>query len=165
MRLARQRCIFYPEKREGGLLILPRGGSREDMVSTDRLHDCVKGNAPHWYQLVNYYTNLNYPNGSLVVITGCDKAEDYANASFSNAEPRNKKYPGVRYTWQPDYVIPWSFEQSDSTKWYQPSLPEIKGFQDDDHTKDHCIFVRTLRVSLSTRLWCTSILHAHDSQP
>ncbi len=41
------------------------------MIATDRLHEYVQRNAPHWYQFINGYADYAFhPNGSLVIVTG-----------------------------------------------------------------------------------------------
>ena len=49
---------FTSIEKEGGILVLPQGASREDLISTDRFHDFSRKNAPHWYQVVNGYDGV-----------------------------------------------------------------------------------------------------------
>ncbi|KJA16731.1 hypothetical protein HYPSUDRAFT_206826 [Hypholoma sublateritium FD-334 SS-4] len=143
---------FYSKKREGGILILPRGASRQDMTATDRLYEYVQRNAPHWYQVVNGYSDYAMrPNGSLVIVTGCDKAADYANASFSNTEDKSHRI-SLRYTWKPNYDLPWTRHDHADVHWFQPYGDDIISA-----SPNQCVFVRTLRVSLSSISWAKAL--------
>ena len=143
---------FDSKSREGAILILPRGASRQDMIATDRLHEYVQRNAPHWYQVMNGYADYSFhPNGSLVIVTGCDKTTDWANASFSNTEKKSHRI-GLRYTWKPNYDLPWAYYDHADVHWFQPQKDEvISAFL------NHCVFVRTLRVSLSSISWAKAL--------
>ncbi|KJA20145.1 hypothetical protein HYPSUDRAFT_142675, partial [Hypholoma sublateritium FD-334 SS-4] len=145
---------FYSRKREGGILILPHGASRQDMADTDRLYEYVQRNAPHWYQVINEYSDYAFhPNGSLVIVTGCDKATDYANASFSNTEESPHRI-SLRYTRKPNYDLPWTRHDHADVHWFQP-------YKDDviSASPNKCVFVRTLRVSLSSISWAKALPH------
>ena len=143
---------FYSKRREGGILVLPRGASRQDMIATDRLHEYVQRNAPHWYQVINHYSDCTlHPNGSLVIVTGCDKATDFANASFSNTGKRHRRI-SLRYTWKPKYDPPWVDYKHADVHWFQP-------YEDDiiSASPNQCVFVRSLRVSLSSLSWAKAL--------
>ncbi len=122
------------------------------MIATDRLHEYVQRNAPHWYQVINEYSNCAFhPNGSLVIVTGCDKATDYANASFSNTEERPHEI-SLRYTWQPNHDLPWPRHDHADVHWFQPYKDAyISPFP------NQCVFIRTLRVSLSSISWVKAL--------
>ncbi|KAF8902779.1 hypothetical protein CPB84DRAFT_1644851, partial [Gymnopilus junonius] len=67
--------------REGALLFFPEGGSREDLISTSRLTDYVKKHALNWYQYMCQHGRMSastIPNGSLFLVTGCDKAKSWS---------------------------------------------------------------------------------------
>jgi len=74
---------FTSAAREGGILVLPNGASREDWISHDRLKDYIKEHIVDWYQFFNQYDDHGYlvmPNGTLCLVTGCDKAEAWGSA-------------------------------------------------------------------------------------
>ncbi|KAF8967337.1 hypothetical protein BDZ97DRAFT_2057013 [Flammula alnicola] len=137
---------FSSEEKEGGILVLPKGASREDLLVTDRLHGYVKHNAPHWYQAINGYSSIRYTNGSLMIVTGCDKTRDWANASFP--------YPG---TSPPKMKL----RYSRNTRWIDEGTATTDFFgihtysrvSLDESQEIQCIFVRGLRISLSGRSW------------
>ncbi len=122
------------------------------MTATDRLHEYVQRNAPHWYQVINQYSDCTlHPNGSLVIVTGCDKATDWANTSFSNTEEKPHRI-SLRYTWKPNYDLPWVRYDHANVHWFQPDKDEAISA-----SPNQCVFVRTLRVSLSSISWAKAL--------
>lgn len=150
---------FKSKAPEGAILILNDGADREDLVISDRILEHIQRNAVNWYQSLNMYTM--YPNGSMVVVTGCDKTKDWSNAAITNSfydgsDGRTK----LRYTRQPDYDLPWRNQKFIfSTQWYQPMPKRFTRIDipADDPTKSQCVFVRTLRVSLGSICWANAM--------
>lgn len=141
---------FSSVDREGGVVILPNGGSRENLIKTDRIHEYAKRNAPYWYQDVNGYGGVVHTNGSLLLVTGCDKTDDWALASFpyytGGKAPLN-----LRYTQQPDHGDPWIDNNSARTSFYEPS--QARPITSGAGTRHQCVFVRGMRISLSDKSW------------
>ncbi|KAF9473869.1 hypothetical protein BDN70DRAFT_816630 [Pholiota conissans] len=138
---------FASTEQEGGIIVLPNGASREDMVKTERIHEYTKRHAPYWYQDVNGYGGVVHTNGSLFIVTGCDKTDNWAIASFPYYA--GSKTPlQLQYTHQPDFESPWTDRSTARTSSYAPSTS--KSLPDSKH---QCIFVRGMRISLSTKSW------------
>ncbi|KAH9484553.1 hypothetical protein JR316_0004035 [Psilocybe cubensis] len=75
---------FTIKARESGILILPDGASRTDLLpsSTTRIRDYVHKHAFEWYKFINGTKGLVIcPNGSLCVVTGHDKAASWASCT------------------------------------------------------------------------------------
>ncbi|KDR69316.1 hypothetical protein GALMADRAFT_77705 [Galerina marginata CBS 339.88] len=141
-------------EKEGAILVLPDGASREDLISTGRFHEYAKRNAPHWYQVINGYGGVVHTNGSLFLVTGCDKATDWATASFPYHPGNSETLVDLRYTWQPDYEPPWDGGTA-VTKFYAP--PSFKKVPDIGDRKNQCVFVRGMRISLSETSWSKTL--------
>ncbi|KAJ3510783.1 hypothetical protein NLJ89_g4482 [Agrocybe chaxingu] len=75
---------FSTCSRQGAVLVLPEGASREDLVDISSLFPYIKKHAPDWYQFLNGYADFAHSepvvNASLLVVTGCDKAAVWAHA-------------------------------------------------------------------------------------
>jgi len=67
------------------------GATREDPVSTKRIQAYLKEHGVDMYQYMNVY-DFNDINGSLYVLTGCDKGPSYNLALF----PMEDDLPGKR---------------------------------------------------------------------
>jgi hypothetical protein len=92
---------------EGALLVLPEGASRKDLRSRKaQFRRCAIENALYWYQFANERLERDIPNGSLILVTGCDMASSWGIASFSDissdVEVELSLYPSHRgtYMWE-----------------------------------------------------------------
>ncbi|PPQ76765.1 hypothetical protein CVT26_000265 [Gymnopilus dilepis] len=143
---------FSSKEREGAILVLPNGASREDLISTQRLHEYARRNAAHWYQVINGYNHVVHANGSLFIVTGCDKADDWATAAFPYHANDTTKMVDLEYTWQPDHEIPWSGSIGLAvTGFYTP--PGVTDASQHGKGKNQCIFLRGMRISLTDAVW------------
>lgn len=145
------------KRQEGAALVLPEGGSREDLVSTQRFHKYVKKWAPYWY-------NINpIANGSLFLVTGCDKVSDYAAMCFPFYHSSDKKAsPRIKM----DYLYhenhnhnPWQVYSGDTSGiWHSPSECELpSGEPWPEGRRSLCIFVRGMRIALGASTWAGAI--------
>ncbi|KAF8956735.1 hypothetical protein BDZ97DRAFT_1849664 [Flammula alnicola] len=77
---------FITSAREGAVLVLPNGAAREELVDPSRIFPYVKEHAISWYQLLNGDSDnvIERPvtNGTLWVVTGVDRVDSWATATF-----------------------------------------------------------------------------------
>jgi len=99
---------------------------------------------------VNGYGGVVHTNGSLFLVTGCDKTNDWALASFPYY-PGAKARLDLEYSWEPDYVSPWIDHGTARTSSYAPSTS--RPIPAEPSTRHQCIFVRGMRISLSAKSW------------
>lgn len=99
---------------------------------------------------MNGYGGVVHTNGSLFLVTGCDKADDWALASFP-CYPGAKGSLDLQYNWQPDYMSPWIDHGTARTSYYAP--PMSRPVPVEPGTQNQCIFVRGMRISLSAKSW------------
>ena len=70
---------------EGAVLHLPDGASRKDLRNRKPdFRQCAIQNAFRWYQFANRHLGRDIPNGSLILVTGCDMTSSWGIASFSD---------------------------------------------------------------------------------
>ncbi|KAF9554941.1 hypothetical protein CPC08DRAFT_766335 [Agrocybe pediades] len=72
---------FVTTAREGATLVLPNGASREDLRSTTHLTKYIEKYALSWHYFAFHnaaYSGGALPNGSLYLVTGCDRAKSYS---------------------------------------------------------------------------------------
>jgi len=92
---------------EGALLILPEGASRKDLRSRKaQFRQYAMENALRWYQFANQRMDRDIPNGSLILVTGCDMDTSWGIASFSDV-PSDV---GVELNFSPSYCGTYSWE-------------------------------------------------------
>ncbi|THV06077.1 hypothetical protein K435DRAFT_44087 [Dendrothele bispora CBS 962.96] len=75
---------FTPSREEGAVLVLPEGGSRSDLRNQGEFRRYAAQNATSWYQFVNATLGWDISNGSMYLVTGCDKTSSWGNAVISN---------------------------------------------------------------------------------
>jgi hypothetical protein len=77
---------FSTSSREGAVLILPNGTTREELVDSSRIYEYIKDHAKFWYQRLNGssndYVETPVPNGTLWVVSGVDRTDSYRMATF-----------------------------------------------------------------------------------
>lgn len=138
--------------REAGILILPDGGSREDLVVTTRVREYVLKHVHDWYRFMNpgrIHLQITCPNGSLAVVTGHDSAP---SSALAVAYPYNVtgKIRSINYSdgeWKGKIGF-----SSDSWGTRPPTKNEVRC----------AVFVRTMRFALSTHEW---VEHLLQNQP
>jgi len=70
---------------QGAVLLMPDGASRKDLRNRKPdFRQYAMQNALHWYQFANQHLGRETPNGSLILVTGCDMASSWGIASFSD---------------------------------------------------------------------------------
>ena len=73
---------------EGVVLLLPEGASCIDLWLFKALfRQYAIENALRWYQFANKYLGGDIPNGSLILVTGCDMAPSWGITLFSDVSP------------------------------------------------------------------------------
>lgn len=134
------------------MLILDDGASREDLVNTEKLYPYVKEHASDWFQFANGYSDVprSRPrvNGTLFLVTGCDKANLWNSAVFPPFGEDGPRQTVFRYE-----------EAPDSTRYWDNEL-EIKGFhsRDTNSSRYPCaLFLRGISLALSLSSWTRSM--------
>lgn len=133
--------------RESGILVLPDGASREDLISTTRIREYVQRHALEWYIFLNSRSRrLPFPNGSIYVVTGYDKASTWAiSTSGSRIGSRANEPKTIQYQ---------------NRQWIKASRGMGAKVSNASQDNGKCaLFVRGMRVAVSIRDWTTCILN------
>ncbi|KAH9484556.1 hypothetical protein JR316_0004038 [Psilocybe cubensis] len=137
---------FTVTARESGILVLPEGASREDLASTTRIKEYVRQNALQWYQYLNAESTATpFPNGSLYVITGHDKARRWAVCTSGPRRHRLKEHPAeIQYN---DHR--WTFHKHRFANNYSNSAV---------HNGRCAMFLRGIRFAVCAQDWTRHVL-------
>ncbi|KAF9475528.1 hypothetical protein BDN70DRAFT_248559 [Pholiota conissans] len=77
---------FKTSAREGAVLVLPTGASREELADPSKLYPYIKEHATSWYQFYNqnsdHIASAYIPNGTLYLVIGVDRATSWSTATF-----------------------------------------------------------------------------------
>jgi len=139
---------------EGSILVLPDGGSREDLVTSDALYDYVAEHALEWFRFLERHTEdrtwVLIPNGNLYLVTGLDKAPEWSTLAFQQREGYQRDF-----TTTYDYSkVPHPWIMANSETWIAHGK----------HASSECIrhgfngtvFIRGLRITTSLKIWTKS---------
>jgi hypothetical protein len=80
---------FTSASSEAAILTLPEGASREDVLCINKFRRHAIENVIHWYEFVNGVLGREAPNGSLYLVTGCDKSITWGIASVARVTEAN----------------------------------------------------------------------------
>lgn len=137
--------------KEGAVLLLPQGASRTDTRKIPRFARYAIKHGLDWYKFANE-EDFGLENGSLYLVTGCDKASAWGVASFYNASTEGEislKFTAAQVA---------SGRVSCAWKWetYSPASVRsgpIRAEGEEQRGKNQCVFVRGLKVAISDSLW------------
>ncbi|KAK0209500.1 hypothetical protein IW262DRAFT_1236450, partial [Armillaria fumosa] len=73
---------FSCSSTQAAILVLPDGGERHDSTHPGLLRRYASENAHHWYRFFNGEQGMEIRNGSLYLVTGCDKCYSWGTACF-----------------------------------------------------------------------------------
>ena len=131
--------------REGGILVLPDGASREDFVPSSSLYEYIERNAIDWYSHIPQVLRGSLAcisNGSLYLITGCDKTRSVICVGVPSMQERSGAEMNIRY------------KQDKSTQWSDRNLIRICTYGPEVNPgAQYGVFVRGIRISLNHRTW------------
>jgi hypothetical protein len=131
--------------REGGILILPDGASREDFLPSTALFEYIERSAVEWYLHIPHIrrgTLTTISNGSLYLVTGCDKSHSATCVAIPSKSRHSGLEVNIRY--KHDNPRQWSDPYSMRVCTYGPELHP--GAQ-------YGVFIRGIRISLNHRTW------------
>ncbi len=73
---------------EGAILHLPKGASRIDATNLNVFREQATNHAKNWYAFARKHTDIT--NGSLYLITGCDKMNSWMVGAFSDCSSESQ---------------------------------------------------------------------------
>jgi len=133
--------------KEGAVLLLPDGASRHDARRRQAFREYALRHAKSWYEFVNGTRGMEVANGSLYLVTGCDKASSWGVASFSNKSREGQvslkftavQAAGVSVSWD------WQCEEFGSVS-IRSGPKRIN--DDSPRPQNQCVFIRGFRVMI-----------------
>jgi hypothetical protein len=138
--------------------MLPEGGSRVDLRNRGLFYQYAARNAIAWYRFVNGPDlGRQAENGSLYLITGCDKSPAWGVASYSHpfgAPDVSLKFTAVGEGEDSTSPLAYSWENYSSAavrtgrQQDQDSEVPVGPESSANSTPNQCVFIRGLRISL-----------------
>ncbi|KAE9404218.1 hypothetical protein BT96DRAFT_916987 [Gymnopus androsaceus JB14] len=125
---------FRSSASKGALLILPEGGMRIDHQQYTRFYKYAADCARSWYIYINGPLARGAHNGSIYLVTGCDKARAWGVASFLDARPETVS---LEFEEQPEY-------------WFSTcnSATSLSDADDVFENQSGCVFLRGFKIAV-----------------
>ncbi|KAJ7476190.1 hypothetical protein FB451DRAFT_1366736 [Mycena latifolia] len=102
--------IFNCAGPNGAVLALPDGALREKLENLEPMRQYAAKHAESWYKYVNGARGRGLTNGSLYLVTGCEKTKSWGMASFQDVaaqhefelsfKPSTDETSGYKYRWR-----------------------------------------------------------------
>ncbi|KAK0500195.1 hypothetical protein EDD18DRAFT_818728 [Armillaria luteobubalina] len=153
------RFEFSTSKAEAAILMLPDGGIRYDTRHRSLFKQYAAENALSWYIYVNSLDHLarEAPNGSLYLVTGCDKARSWMTAAASR--PSQSHTISVKFAIGPIMEgrialhTSWSTPYIDADTRIYPDYPNPMPQRDNQ-----CVFMRGFTITVRENSFIQKVL-------
>ncbi|PBK99984.1 hypothetical protein ARMGADRAFT_525887 [Armillaria gallica] len=142
---------FSCSREKGAILVLPDGGARYDALNLSQFRSYTARNAHAWYQFANIVCGREAVNGSLYLVTGCDKACSWGAASFFN--------PADTRSFSHKFLVGGVAEGNIKLgySWKSTSSADVRAYPDGESTYfvdslrlNQCVFLRGFGISIRT---------------
>ena len=138
---------------------MPDGAFHEELGNLSKFRDYVAIHAANWYKFVNGPRGREAQNGDVLLVVGCDKATSWGMATFSNTSSAQQS--NFRLKFRPSHsqhnaVTAYTWEHSGVAEVRvgpDPRDNEGLGETPTCQLRNQCLFMRTLRVTLSDSVW------------
>jgi hypothetical protein len=128
---------------KGAMVALPNGAASLDLRNKGKIHNLAFRCGLSWYKYANVDQGRMAPNGSLYVVTGCDKANAFQMASWSH--DANEGEISVTFTAAElaEGIVSYSF----TGETYSPVDVRV-GPRSPSWRQNQCIFLRGFKVAV-----------------
>ena len=153
---------FESSASEGAILTMPEGADSEDLRNRLRFQTYIGTHAKDWYKFANGPCGREARNGDLRLVVGHDKSTSWGMASFSNSSLSQGTKFRLKFTALEDQpsqrsaVNNYAWEYSGVAEVrVGPGPSENKGLGETDSCRlqNQCLFIRSLHVMLSEKVW------------
>lgn len=139
---------FTSSSQKAAFLALPAGASRQDIRNKSKFRKYAEKHAHSWYQFANGPLGREAVNGSLCLVTGCDKSKTWAAGAYSSASESNDfsfKF-NIAKVGELGVAFNYSWDTDSSTT--IRTGPELSRAEEALAPRNQCNFMRGFRVSV-----------------
>ncbi|KZP33705.1 hypothetical protein FIBSPDRAFT_669653, partial [Athelia psychrophila] len=122
------------------------GASSVDYRGLGKLCSYAMRNGESWYKFVNGELGLGAPNGSMCLVTGCDKSTTWRIASVPHGSSSNTIALSFTAAQSVQARASYSFSKETNFPAFERAGPDLGG--DDPLPQNQCLFVRGLRIKV-----------------
>ncbi|KAJ7158481.1 hypothetical protein C8R46DRAFT_392884 [Mycena filopes] len=141
--------LFSCQGPSGAVLALPHGARLEKLEDVEHVRQYAACHAESWYKYINGTRGRALTNGSLYLITGCEKSASGGIASFQNVAPGAEFQLSFRPTAHADDDYRYRFVRGTParTKHFDVSA------RSDEGTLNQTTFLHGFSISLGEGIW------------
>ncbi|KAF9030964.1 hypothetical protein BDZ89DRAFT_1064289 [Hymenopellis radicata] len=140
---------FSTSSEEAAVLVLPHGSTRYDVLNKSAFERYAAEHAASWYEYVNDPDHLGRQavNGSLYLVTGCDKTASWGTAAVS--KPDDTRAVSLTFSTcgfgqgSVAFRSSWSTQLGAETRVFPQDGAEI-----DTALENQCVFIRGFTISV-----------------
>ncbi|KAJ7476185.1 hypothetical protein FB451DRAFT_269082, partial [Mycena latifolia] len=143
--------VFSCTSPNGAVLALPDGARREKLENLEPVRRYAAKHAESWYKYVNGARGRGLTNGSLYLVTGCEKTKAWGMASFQDVTPQNN----FELSFKPstDEISGYKYRWRRGTPAWQKHVQDEDPPPDDGTLLNQTPFIHAFTISLSDSLW------------
>ncbi|KAJ6562013.1 hypothetical protein B0H19DRAFT_943299 [Mycena capillaripes] len=135
----------------GAVLALPHGAYLEKLENVEPVRRYAAKNAESWYRYINEVRGRGLANGSLYLITGCEKSWSGGMASFQNVALGAEFQLSFRPPTDPDNGYSYHFQTGTPARTH---CFESRSFRDGEQPPfNRTIFLHGFSISLGEEIW------------
>jgi hypothetical protein len=124
-------------------LHLPDGAKRHNLQNLKKLRDLALDHGTRWYEHARGFFGRDAPDGSLYLVTGCDKSSSWGTVSFSDIAEEN----GFSLMFTSAGIG--EAEATCRSSWVNQSPATVRtGPGDCSDKQNQCVFIRGFKISV-----------------
>jgi len=151
-------CIFETSASEGAILIMPDGGTAEDLLNHKLVKKYIAKHAKSWYNYIREVRGREVKNGDIRLVIGFDKVSSWGIATFAqNIEERVRlEFKTIDSDQSASRTYVWNCVGGGSGR-VGPQEEEMDDLMSNSASgssiKNQTVFVRTLNFNLRGEAW------------
>lgn len=137
----------------GAICTLPEGSSSEELRKLESIRQYACQNARSWYKYINGPRGRRAENGSIYLITGCEKTKYWGMAAFQDITGPDRFRLSFGETGNADLRYDWVERGPGAAKSGSVPLEDVDGAP--SHPRNQCIFIQGFKITLGQGVWAS----------
>jgi hypothetical protein len=141
---------FTMTSERAAMLVLPHGADRNEKKAYGEYRDYIIEHAQSWYKYLNVDRKREARNGSLYLVTGCDKGRSWGLAAGSPEEERELEFSigvgsvaGLPASGDVGFHASWRNTDGVESRHYPTSIKDV------NEDKNQCVFARGFVIGIN----------------
>ncbi|KAJ6517568.1 hypothetical protein DFH09DRAFT_234543 [Mycena vulgaris] len=140
--------VFSSGGPNGAVLALPHGAHLEKLENLESVRRYAAKHAESWYNYVNGTRGRGLVNGSLYLVTGCEKTKSWGMASFHDVADQNEFELAFKPSADADSGHKYRWQRGTPARYKHADPPPVDGTPLNQTT-----FIHAFTISLGEGIW------------